>query len=85
MQQESCYKGQCYILKALNYLVPSYASDISMLKSSVTKRFTRSSVRLLPYSGATLYNSLPFEIRQSTSLNSYKYNFPLFLAAEIHY
>jgi hypothetical protein len=28
--------------------------------------------KALPYTGATLYNSLPLEIRQSTTLNTFK-------------
>ena len=58
-----------------------------ILNWSVTKGVTRSSVgndlwipqtkltirrQALPYSGATLCNSLPLEIRQSTSLNTFK-------------
>jgi hypothetical protein len=75
------------VFKARNQLVPEYICGLFQLKSSVTNRVTRSSAdndlwvprnklairrKALPYSGATLYNSLPLEIRNSSSVASFK-------------
>jgi hypothetical protein len=75
------------VFKARNQLVQEYICGLFQLKSSVTNRVTSSSAdndlwvprnklairrKALPYSGATLYNSLPLEIRNSSSLASFK-------------
>ena len=74
IQQRVKLRTAIMVFKARNQLVPEYICDLFQLKSSVTNRVTRSSAdndlweprnklairrKALPYSGATLYNSLP--------------------------
>jgi hypothetical protein len=87
IQQRVKLRTAIMVFKARNQLVPEYICDLFQLKSSVTNRVTRSSAdndlwvprnklairrKALPYSGATLYNSLPLEIRNSSSVASFK-------------
>ena len=87
IRQRVMLRTAIMVYKSLNNWVPKYISDMFVLKSSVTKRITRSSEnnelwiprtkltirqKTLKFSGATLYNSLPRATRQSTSLSSFK-------------
>jgi hypothetical protein len=87
IQQRVKLRTAIMVFKARNQLVPEYICDLFQLKSSVTNRVTRSCPdndlwvprnklairrKALPYSGATLYNSLPLEIRNSSSVASFK-------------
>ena len=87
IRQRVMLRTAIMVYKSLNNWVPKYISDMFVLKSSVTKRITRSSEnnelwiprtkltirqKTLKFSGATLYNSLPHATRQSTSLSSFK-------------
>ena len=87
IRQRVMLRTAIMVYKSLNNWVPKYISDMFVLKSSVTKRITRSSEnnelwiprtkltvrqKTLKFSGATLYNSLPRTTRQSMPLSSFK-------------
>jgi hypothetical protein len=70
------------VYKSLNGFVPDYLTEIFVDRSSVTNytlRDTRRKLALpqprtnyLSYSGSVLWNSLPVELRQSSSLRKFK-------------
>jgi len=91
IQSRINYRKATMVYKCLNNLAPSYMCDMFKFVKDVNSRQTRSAVRddlYLPggrhkdvyinsfaYSGALLWNKLPLDIRNKSSLDSFKHAF----------